>query len=99
MSPRSSSAATRPASRSSWSTPRPAGSYSTSDAVHLYEELEYARPFGVLADLEEMYVGFETIKRLGAEPGTTVVPGHDPEVTRRFPAVAGAPEGVALQLA
>ena len=29
----------------------------------------------------------------------TVVPGHDPEVTRRFPAVAGAPEGVALRLA
>jgi glyoxylase-like metal-dependent hydrolase (beta-lactamase superfamily II) len=71
----------------------------TSDAVHLYEELEQARPFGVLADLEEMYLGFETIKRLGAEPGTTVVPGHDPEVTRRFPAVAGVPEGVALQLA
>lgn len=71
----------------------------TSDAVHLYEELEQARPFGVLADLEEMYLGFETIKRLGAEPGTTVVPGHDPEVTRRFPAVADVPEGVALQLA
>jgi glyoxylase-like metal-dependent hydrolase (beta-lactamase superfamily II) len=71
----------------------------TSDAVHLYEELEQARPFGVLADLEEMYLGFETIKRLGAQPGTTVVPGHDPEVTRRFPAVAGVPEGVALQLA
>ena len=71
----------------------------TSDAVHLYEELEHARPFGVLADLEEMYLGFETIKQLGAEPGTTVVPGHDPEVTRRFPAVADVPEGVALQLA
>jgi glyoxylase-like metal-dependent hydrolase (beta-lactamase superfamily II) len=71
----------------------------TSDAVHLYEELEKARPFGVLADLEEMYLGFETIKRLGAEPGTTVVPGHDPEVTQRFPAVADVPEGVALQLA
>lgn len=71
----------------------------TSDAVHLYEELELARPFGVLADLEEMYLGFETIKRLGDEPGTTVVPGHDPEITRRFPAVAGVPEGMALQLA
>ena len=70
----------------------------TSDAVHLYEELEKARPFGVLADLEEMYLGFETIKRLGEAPGTVVVPGHDPEVTRRFPAVAGAPEGLALQL-
>ncbi len=71
----------------------------TSDAVHLYEELEKSRPFGVLADLEEMYLGFETIKRLGEAPGTIVVPGHDPEVTRRFPAVAGVPEGVALQLA
>jgi glyoxylase-like metal-dependent hydrolase (beta-lactamase superfamily II) len=71
----------------------------TSDAVHLYEELEQARPFGVLADLEEMYLGFETIKRLGAEPGAIVVPGHDPDVTRRFPAVEGVPEGVALKLA
>ena len=70
----------------------------TSDAVHLYDELEQARPFGVLADLEEMYLGFETIKRLGAEPGAVVVPGHDPEVTRRFATVAGAPEGMALQL-
>ena len=71
----------------------------TSDAVHLYEELEKARPFGVLADLEEMYLGFETIKRFGDEPGAVVVPGHDPEVTRRFPAASGVPEGVALQLA
>ena len=71
----------------------------TSDAVHLYEELEQARPFGVLADLEEMYLAFETIKRLGAQPGAIVVPGHDPEVTRRFPAVAGVPDGMALQLA
>jgi glyoxylase-like metal-dependent hydrolase (beta-lactamase superfamily II) len=70
----------------------------TSDAVHLYDELEQARPFGVLADLEEMYLGFDTIKRLGAAPGATIVPGHDPEVTRRFPAVAGVREGLALQL-
>ncbi len=71
----------------------------TSDAAHLYEELEQARPFGVLADLEEMYLGFETIKRLGAEPAAIVVPGHDPDVTRRFAAVERVPEGVALKLA
>jgi glyoxylase-like metal-dependent hydrolase (beta-lactamase superfamily II) len=71
----------------------------TSDAVHLYEELEQDRPFGVLADLAEMYEAFALIRRLGEAPGAVVVPGHDPEVTRRFAALPGAPEGLALRIA
>jgi glyoxylase-like metal-dependent hydrolase (beta-lactamase superfamily II) len=71
----------------------------TSDAVHLYEELEQDRPFGVLADLAEMYEAFALIRRLGEQPGAVVVPGHDPEVTRRFAALPGVPEGVALRIA
>jgi glyoxylase-like metal-dependent hydrolase (beta-lactamase superfamily II) len=71
----------------------------TSDAVHLYEELEQDRPFGVLADLAEMYEAFSLIRRLGEQPGAVVVPGHDPEVTRRFAALPGVPEGLALRIA
>ena len=71
----------------------------TSDAVHLYDELEQRRPFGVLADLEEMYEGFETIRRLGEASGSVVVPGHDPDVTRRFPVAAGVEGVTALKLA
>lgn len=56
----------------------------TSDAVHFYEELESDRPFGVVADLEAMYRGYDLIRELAAEHGALVVPGHDPEVLERY---------------
>jgi glyoxylase-like metal-dependent hydrolase (beta-lactamase superfamily II) len=62
-----------------------------SDSIHFYEELDSDRPFWVFTDLEQMYRGYERLRELAARPGTTVVPGHDPEVMRRFAAVhAGA---------
>ena len=61
-----------------------------SDAVHLYEEIERDRPFAVVADLEAMYRGYDTLRSLSAAPSATLVPGHDPEVAERFPAVDGA---------
>jgi glyoxylase-like metal-dependent hydrolase (beta-lactamase superfamily II) len=66
-----------------------------SDAVHFYEELELERPFGVIADLGEMYEAYDLLKERAAA-GALVVPGHDPEVHARFP-VAGA-DGNAVRL-
>lgn len=60
-----------------------------SDSAHYYEELERERPFAFVADVEAMYRGFETLKEIGSEPGSVVVPGHDPLVVERF-----APYGV-----
>ena len=49
-----------------------------SDAAHFYEELELERPFAVMHDLEQMYAGYDLLKRLraggrhrrpGARPG------------------------------
>lgn len=57
-----------------------------SDAVHFYEELELDRPFGVIADLARMYEAYDALKEMAAA-GTTVVPGHDPDVLRRHPAI------------
>ncbi|HXH95977.1 MAG TPA: N-acyl homoserine lactonase family protein [Gaiellaceae bacterium] len=57
-----------------------------SDAVHFYEELELDRPFGVIADLAQMYEAYDVLKEMAAS-GATVVPGHDPDVLRRHPAV------------
>jgi len=65
-----------------------------SDAVHLYEELELERPFGVIANLLEMVEAYGLIKELAAEHGAVVVPGHDPLVVERFPA-----EGFAVRIA
>lgn len=55
-----------------------------SDAVHLYEELELDRPFGVFADLERMYRTFALLKAMESDSGAVIVPGHDPGVASRF---------------
>lgn len=55
-----------------------------SDAVHFTEELERQRPFAVMHDLERMYAAYDTLDEL-ARDGAIVVPGHDPDVARRFP--------------
>jgi glyoxylase-like metal-dependent hydrolase (beta-lactamase superfamily II) len=68
-----------------------------SDAVHFYEELELERPFAVMHDLEGMYAAYDVLKEF-AWGGAEVVPGHDPDVARRYPRVeaAGAVEAVRI---
>jgi len=70
-----------------------------SDAAHSYEEYERDMPFHVFSDLEGMYQGFTTLRRLAATPGTVVVPGHDPETVRRFPAAGPGLEGLVVRIA
>lgn len=60
-----------------------------SDATHYYEELERDRPGSLVADVVETYAGFDLLRELAAREGTTLVPGHDPLVLERFPALAG----------
>jgi glyoxylase-like metal-dependent hydrolase (beta-lactamase superfamily II) len=70
----------------------------TSDAVHFYEELDLDRPFGVVADLEEMYRAYDVVKELAAEPGGSLVPGHDPEVMARYPSYGDESSGLAVRV-
>lgn len=58
-----------------------------SDAVHFYENIDDDRPFPILHSMPEVYAAFDRAAELGG-PGL-VVPGHDPEVSARFPAVPG----------
>jgi len=58
----------------------------TSDAVHLYEELELERPFAVAVDFRQMYEAYGLLRGLEAE-GALIVPGHDPLVSERFPSL------------
>jgi glyoxylase-like metal-dependent hydrolase (beta-lactamase superfamily II) len=69
----------------------------TSDAVHLYEELDQHRPFGVFSDLVGMYRGFDRVDELVGERSAVLVPGHDPLVAERFPALDG--DGLLIQVA
>jgi glyoxylase-like metal-dependent hydrolase (beta-lactamase superfamily II) len=58
-----------------------------SDAVHLYEEMELDRPYWVFNDLEGMYRSYDLLRTLDAQPGTTIVAGHDPAVMTMFESV------------
>lgn len=70
-----------------------------SDAAHFYEELELDRPFGLIADLEQMYRAYDRLKALRDTAGAVIVPGHDPEVLERFPSVGGNGAEIAVRLA
>jgi glyoxylase-like metal-dependent hydrolase (beta-lactamase superfamily II) len=66
-----------------------------SDAAHLYQELEEDWPYFIFSNLPDMYRAYDRLRADSEGPGVTVVPGHDPEVVRRFPAVsADAPFAV-----
>ena len=49
-----------------------------SDAVHFYEELERDRPFGVIADLAEMYEAYDTLRELSGARARTSCPATTP---------------------
>lgn len=68
-----------------------------SDASHLYANMEQGRPFPIVYNVGDMLEGFETVKRL-ASSADHVIPGHDPEVLRRYPAPNEALEGWVARL-
>ena len=67
-----------------------------SDVTHFYENMETGRPFTTLFHLGGMLDGFDRLRALAPSP-RHIVPGHDPEVMRRYPAVPGL-EGIAVEL-
>jgi glyoxylase-like metal-dependent hydrolase (beta-lactamase superfamily II) len=73
-----------------------------ADALHFYEEVERDRPFAICADLAAMYRAYDTLAQLGRQPATSLVAGHDPQVSARFvpwspPAgAAPLPDGVSV---
>ena len=61
-----------------------------SDAAHFYANMARGVPFPILFDLGAMVQGWRTARRLAGGDESRVVPGHDPEVLRRYPAPADA---------
>jgi glyoxylase-like metal-dependent hydrolase (beta-lactamase superfamily II) len=66
-----------------------------SDSVHYYEELERNMPFTQVADLIEMYAGFDRLRTLRPDH---LVTGHDPGTLGRFTPVAGPLAGLAATI-
>ncbi|MGH3378781.1 MAG: N-acyl homoserine lactonase family protein [Actinoallomurus sp.] len=63
-----------------------------SDASHFYENIEDDRPGAILHHVPAAYGAFDRINELAGGPGL-VVPGHDPEVLDRHPALSAALDG------
>ncbi|GAA4046335.1 N-acyl homoserine lactonase family protein [Arthrobacter methylotrophus] len=68
-----------------------------SDATHFYANIDEDRPYSIVDHLPSMYDAFDWIKMTASVP-EFIIPGHDPLVLERFPAVPGL-EGVAVRLA
>jgi glyoxylase-like metal-dependent hydrolase (beta-lactamase superfamily II) len=60
-----------------------------SDALHFYANDETSNPFPIIFDLGAMTQGWRIARRLAGGDETRVIPGHDPAVRTRFPAVEG----------
>ena len=68
-----------------------------SDTTHYYENMETGRPFATTYDAAKVLAGFVTLHALADSP-QHIVPGHDPLVMQRYPAVSRDLEGVAVRL-
>jgi glyoxylase-like metal-dependent hydrolase (beta-lactamase superfamily II) len=68
-----------------------------SDASHLYANFQQRRPFPVVYNIAEMLEGYNTLYRLADSPDH-IVPGHDPLVMKKYPAVSRDLEGIAVRL-
>ena len=68
-----------------------------SDAAHFWYNIRKRSPFWIVPDLKGMIAGWELCEQLADGPAH-IIPGHDPEVTRRFPKLPGDPETVQLHL-
>jgi len=68
-----------------------------SDATHLYANMEEIRPFPIVYDVAKMVEGYGRLRALADSPAH-IIPGHDPDVLRRYPAAAPALEGIVCRL-
>lgn len=55
-----------------------------SDASHLYANMEQRRPFPAVYNVGDMLEGYTRVYSL-ADSQSHVIPGHDPDVLKRFP--------------
>ena len=55
-----------------------------SDASHYYENMERARPFPIVHNVEDMLAGYGRLLKAADSPDH-IIPGHDPMVMQRYP--------------
>ena len=68
-----------------------------SDATHFWANIRKRSPFKLVADVTRMLEGYRICEELADGPDH-IIPGHDPAVLTRFPALPGEPDIVRLDL-
>lgn len=68
-----------------------------SDAAHYTANMETRNPFPILFEAEAVLAGYDRLLELAATPDH-IVPGHDPLVMARYPAVSEDLTGIAVRL-
>ena len=64
-----------------------------SDGTHFYENFETGKVFPIVVDVEDVLDGYARMETLAASP-RHIVPGHDPLVLQRYPALNSQTQGV-----
>lgn len=68
-----------------------------SDASHYYANMARENPFPIIFDLGAMVQGWRRARALAGGDESLVIPGHDPLVRARFPALEGS-DGEVIRL-
>ena len=68
-----------------------------SDAAHYLANMNENRPFPVVADVMQMFDGWDRLRAL-ADSADLIIPGHDPQVMQRYRAPDKSLEGIAVRL-
>jgi len=68
-----------------------------SDASHYYENFEQGRVFPIVDSVSGVLNGYRRLRELAARP-SLIVPGHDPDVMRRYPPSTPDLTGIAVRL-
>ena len=68
-----------------------------SDATHLYRHVEEGRVFPIVYNVGDVLVGYDTLRRLATSPDH-IIPGHDADVMKRYPAARPGLDGWVVRL-
>jgi glyoxylase-like metal-dependent hydrolase (beta-lactamase superfamily II) len=68
-----------------------------SDSSHFYENFEMGKVFPITIDIADVLDGYTRLKALAGSP-RRVVPGHDPLVLKRYPALNSQTQGIVHRL-
>lgn len=68
-----------------------------SDASHYYENMQEQRPFPIVYNVADMLSGYVRLEEAASSP-EHIIPGHDPQVMARYPALQNDPDTVSLHV-